>query len=368
MQEHEAPKESKAGEKGVERPLFMPSPGFAEWLESSGGSLVLSTYQSGRVVFLGIDANGRFYGQERVIGTAMGLAYHDNRLWVGCRDQIWTFSRLSPRVFEGRAFDAVFKPHLGYLVGQCNTHDVVADVSFRGEHHDLLIANTQYSCVSALDPVYSFRPVWKPGFVSALVPEDRCHLNGVCAEDGELAYATICGQFDERLAWKKAPTGQGFVTDVRTDEVVCSGLSMPHSPRMHDGRLWLLNSGEGEFGFVDRASGNFQALAPCAGFARGLAFVEGHAVVGLSRLRVTKEGLLPATNLAQRLADRRVIQRCGLQVFDLSSGRLSHWLNIEGVVSELYDVLFLPGVRRPGSPGFSALLNPLLVDFPQPAP
>ena len=92
-----------------------------------------------------------------------------------------------------------------------DTHDVVADVTFRGERHDLLIANTQYSCISALDPVHSFRPVWQPRFISALVPEDRCHLNGVCAEDGGLAYATICGQFDERLAWKQAPTGQGFV-------------------------------------------------------------------------------------------------------------------------------------------------------------
>ncbi len=39
--------------------------------------------------------------------------------------------------------------------------------------------------------------------------------------------------------------------DVPSGEVVVGGLCMPHSPRWHDGRLWLLESGNGALGYVD---------------------------------------------------------------------------------------------------------------------
>lgn len=334
------------------KPQLTPSPGLAEWLAASGGSLAFSTYQTGRLFFLGSHPDRTLYAQERVVGTAMGLAIDGEKLWIGNREQIWRFANTGADQINGQAYDAIYMPRKGYMVGNSNTHDVLADVSFQGRHYDFLYANTQFSCIAAPDEHYTFRPVWVPDFISLLAPEDRCHLNGICARDGELAYATICGRFDSRLGWKETKSHGGFVIDVRSNEVVCEGLSMPHSPRWHEGRLWLINSGEAQLGYVDFASKRFVPVVLCQGFARGIAFIGDYAVVALSRLRPNKNGLVGQINLAERLESQGFYQRCGLLVFNLKNGQLAHWLSIEGQVTELYDVAFLPGIRRPYTPGF----------------
>ncbi len=338
------------------KPQLTPSPGFAGWLAASGGSLLFSTYQSGRLFFLGSRPDGTLDVVERVVGMAMGLAIDHEKLWVGSRDQIWRFSNTGADRIDGEAYDAIYMPRTGYLVGNSNTHDVLADATFQGKHYPFLYANTQFSCIAAVDEHYSFRPVWVPDFISELAPEDRCHLNGLCAEDGELAYVTICGPYDTNLGWKDVKSFGGFAVDVRTNEVVCVGLSMPHSPRWHKGKLWLINSGEAQLGYVDFATRRFVPVAMCQGFARGIAFVSvagiDYAVVALSRLRPAKNGLVGQINLQERLDSLGNYQHCGLLVFNLASGSLEQWLTIEGQVTELYDVAFLPDIRRPYTPGF----------------
>ncbi len=338
------------------KPQLTPSPQLAAWLAASGGSLAFSTYQTGRLFFLGTNPDKSLYALERVVGTSMGLSIDRDKLWIGNREQIWRFSNTGADEINGENYDAIYMPRKGYLVGNSNTHDVLADVSFRGEHYDFLYANTQFSCIAAPDEHYTFRPVWVPDFISVLAPEDRCHLNGICAQDGVLAYATICGRFDSRLGWKGVKSHGGFVVDVRSGETVCEGLSMPHSPRWHNGRLWLINSGEAQLGYVDFATRSFVPVVLCQGFARGIAFVtvgqRDYAVVALSRLRPEKQGLVGQINLAERLETQGYYQRCGLLAFDLEQGKLAHWLSIEGQVTELYDVVFLPGIQRPYTPGF----------------
>jgi uncharacterized protein (TIGR03032 family) len=124
---------------------------------------------------------------------------------------------------------------------------------------------------------------------------------------------------------------------------------MPHSPRVYQDQLWLLNSGTGFLGRVDRSAGRFEPVAFCPGYLRGLAFVGHYAVVGLSGPRHNKtfQGL----DLDDELARRKAEPRCGLHVIDLRSGDAVHWLRIEGVVQELYDVVVLPGVSRPSALG-----------------
>lgn len=334
------------------KPQLTPSPGLANWLATHGGSLAFSTYQTGRLFFLGTHPDNSLYALERVVGTSMGLAIDQETLWIGNREQIWRFSNTGPDEINGAHYDAIYMPRKGYLVGNSNTHDVLANVTFQGQHYDFLYANTQFSCIATLDEHYTFRPVWVPDFISLLAPEDRCHLNGICAQKGELAYATICGRFDSKLGWKGVKSHGGFVVDIRTGETVCEGLSMPHSPRWHNDKLWLINSGEAQLGYVDFASRRFVPVVLCQGFARGIAFVGDYAVVALSRLRPDKNGLVGQINLAERLESQGFYQRCGLLIIDLTTGKLSHWLTIEGQVTELYDVAFLPGIRRPYTPGF----------------
>lgn len=354
----------RAQEKAVEKPFLHASPGLGGWLQQVGGSLAFTTYQSARIFLLYAGENGQTLSQERIMGTAMGLAVDDRGLWVSNQQQVWRMANLGPREIGESKFDAVYMPRRGYLLGGCHVHDLLANVGHQGERHELLFVNTRFSCIAAPDDHYNFRPVWKPDFISALAPGDRCHLNGMCERDGQLAYVTLCAREDKAMGWRETRNGGGCVVDVRTNEIVCDGLTMPHSPRWHDGKLWLLNSGEGDFGYVDFATQKFVPVGMCPGFARGLTFVGGYAVIGVSRLR--DGNFASGLPIKARLESQHIRQTCGLLVIDPSTGKLVHWLTIEGPVSELYDVAFLPGVMRPYTPGFSEpQLHGALIDIPQ---
>ena len=336
-------------QEGSAKPELHPSPGLGAWLKDMGGSLVFSTYQSARIFFLFADDEGQTIAQERIVGSAMGLAVDAQSLWVSNKEQVWRFSNIGGGTLNGETWQAIYMPRKGYLLSGCDTHDIAAGVMFGGRRYELAFVNTLYSCLAAIDAHFAFKPLWKPKFITSLSREDRCHLNGLAVRDGELAYVTLCGAFDTPIGWKVVKNGGGLVIDIRNDEVLCDGLSMPHSPRWHDGRLWLLNSGDADFGYVD--AGRFVPVTLCPGFARGLSFVGDYAVIGLSRLRDN----VFASNMRvkDRLDNLQIKQRCGLVVIDMRTGAIVHWLNIRGVVNELYDVAFLPGITRPYTPGFS---------------
>jgi uncharacterized protein (TIGR03032 family) len=196
----------------------------------------------------------------------------------------------------------------------------------------------------------SFRPVWKPKFITKLAAEDRCHLNGLAMRDGKPAFVTVVSESDVADGWRDRRTGGGCVIDVASNETVVSGLSMPHSPRWHNDRLWVHNSGTGEFGWVDQQAGRFEPVAFCPGYLRGLTFMGKYAVMGLSKAR--GESAFGGLPLQDALRARDADARCALQVIDLESGDTPHWLRIEGMIQELYDVVALPGARFPKAVGF----------------
>lgn len=341
----------RAQERLTEKPSLFASPGLGNWLKEEGGSLAFTTYQSARLFLLSAGEDGKTQTLERIMGTAMGLAVERDRLWVSNHQQVWHLANIGPHQLDKQDFDAVYMPRRGYLLGGCNTHDILANVTHRGQHHELLFANTCFSCIAAIDNHYNFRPVWKPDFISELEPSDRCHLNGIAARDGELTFATLCGLTDTAMGWKEGKSDGGCVIDITTNRILCKGLSMPHSPRWHHGRLWLLNSGNGDFGYLEPTTGKFVAVGVCPGFARGLCFVGNYAVIGISKLR--ESPFASSLPLRSRLKSLNIRETCGLLVVDPQTGKLVHWLTIEGSVTELYDVAFLPGVTRPYTPGFS---------------
>src|SRR5207244_4437067 len=114
--------------------------------------------------------------------------------------------------------------------------------------------------------------------------------------------------------------------EVSSGKRISRGLSMPHSPRWHDGRLWLLESGTGQLVLVDPASGRRQRVAELPGFARGLALSGPYAFVGLSKIRKTSamDGV--------PLADRREQLRCGVAAVDLREGQGSRSLQCQTAV------------------------------------
>ena len=187
--------------------------------------------------------------------------------------------------------------------------------------------------------------------MSKLAPEDRCHLNGLALDDGKARYVTAVSASDVADAWRDRRRDGGVLVDVPSNEIIATGLSMPHSPRVYRGKLWLLNAGTGYFGSIDLARGKFEPLTFCPGFLRGLAFAGDYAIVGLSGPRHDKT-TFGGLALDEELTRRGAEPRGGLHVIDLRNGDVVHWVRLEGMVSELYDVVTLPGVVRPMALGF----------------
>jgi uncharacterized protein (TIGR03032 family) len=215
-----------------------------------------------------------------------------------------------------------------------------------------VFANTKFNCLATLAERDSFTPIWRPPFISRLAAEDRCHLNGLGLRDGKARYMTAVSASDIADGWRDRRRDGGVVIDIAADQIIARGLSMPHSPRFYRGKIWLLNSGTGSFGSLHPATGDFQPLALCPGYLRGLAFAGDYAIVGLSRPRHDKT--FSGLALDETLAAKGAAARCGLQVIDLQTGDCIEWLRIEGQVSKLYDVAVLPGVTRPMALGFKS--------------
>lgn len=190
----------------------------------------------------------------------------------------------------------------------------------------MIFVNTLFSCLATVSNTHSFVPLWKPPFISRLAAEDRCHLNGLALRDGQPRYVTLVSRSDILEGWRDRRTDGGCVMDISSNETILSGLSMPHSPRWYQDKLWLVNSGMGEFGYINLAQGKFEPVAFCPGYLRGLAFWENFAIVGISKPRENKT--FSGLPFNETLMAQKVQPRCGLMVIDLRTGDIVHSLRI----------------------------------------
>ncbi|MGO9468324.1 MAG: TIGR03032 family protein [Isosphaeraceae bacterium] len=340
------PVNSKSESSPAEKPWVevYGSRDLPDWLARQALSLAFSTYQTGKLFLVGSNAD-RLSVFERTFDRAMGLYGNAQTLWLGTRYQLWRFENMLPAEQFHEGHDRLYVPRIGYTTGDLDIHDIAVEDSGR-----VVFAATASNCLATLSPKCSFQPLWLPPFISKLATEDRCHLNGLALRDGKARYVTVVSQSDVVDGWRDRRTAGGCVIDVTSGAVLAEGLSMPHSPRWYRERLWVLNSGKGEFGWVDLAAGRFEPVAFCPGYLRGLAFAGDHAIVSLSQPRQDKTfgGLALDGELARRNADAQ----CGLQIIDMKTGDVAQWLKVEGMVSEIYDVVALPGALRPMALGF----------------
>lgn len=325
-----------------------PSRNFASWLAATGSSIGFTTYQAGKVFLIGAEReSARLSIFERTFPRCMGLGVGpDGALWMSSLYQLWRFENALAKGEEQNGFDAVYLPLEGRTTGDVDIHDLHP----RGPDKEPVFVVTRFNCLATLDKKHSFVPIWTPPFIDRIAAEDRCHLNGLAMEEGAPAYVTCVSQTNVAGGWRDHRRDGGVVLDVRSGEQVAGGLSMPHSPRMHKGRLYILQSGTGEFGRIDLKTGNCEPLCFLPGFARGVIFIGNHAVIGVSRPRAerTFEGLA----LNERLEKEGMQPVCQIAVVNLTSGDVEHNLEIEGTVQELYDVTTLPGISRPMMIGF----------------
>lgn len=323
-------------------PSIRASEGFWSWLDRHNLSLGFTTYQTNRLFLVGRKPNGRLSLHERLFDKPMGLYARGNDLYMACRYQLWHLRNILQAGEMHQGHDRLYVPKTAHITGDLNVHDLV--VTPNGKYYFI---NTDFSCLATLNPNFSFEPVWQPPFISKLASEDRCHLNGLAMINDEPAFVTACSQSDSPAGWRDHRQQGGVVVHIPDNEIVASGLSMPHSPRWHQDKLWLLNSGTGELGYLDQ--GRFIAVAFCPGFVRGLALLEDFAVVGLSHLRSRP---FSGLQLEYRLQELQQKTHCGLAVINIHTGELLHSLSIDSVVEELFDVVLLPGVKLPGALGF----------------
>ena len=320
---------------------------FPAWLARSRVSLAFTTYQAGKLFLIGLRSDERLSVFERNFPRCMGLGVSSNgrTLVLATQFQLIRFDNVAYGAPTEGIHDAVFAPHLSWIVGDLDVHDVAVPPDERP-----VFVNTLFSCIATVSEGYSFQPLWRPPFIGKLAPEDRCHLSGLALEEGRPRYVTLVATSDVADGWRDHRTTGGLLMDIESDEALIQGLSMPHSPRLHDGKLWLLNSGSGELGFVERAERRFEPIAFCPGYARGLAFIGHHAVVGLSLPRENRT--FQELALEDQLTARGAEPRCGLLVIDINNGDTVGWVRIEGVVRELFDVAVLPDIRNPALVGF----------------
>jgi uncharacterized protein (TIGR03032 family) len=318
---------------------------FAEILEQFGISLLVTTYQAGKLVVLRAD-HGVINTHFRSFSKPMGLAVHGNRLAIGTALEVREYHNVPPvaaRLEPNGKHDACFLPRSGHTTGEVLIHEMAwaTDVD-RDAEPELWFVNTRFSCLCTLDRMSSFVPRWRPPFISALAPEDRCHLNGLGLVNGPVRYATALGETDTAGGWRANKKDGGILLDVPTRAVILRRLSMPHSPRWHQGRLWLLESGTGTLGMVDLSSGGrYYPIAELPGFTRGLDFCADLAFVGLSQVR--ESAVFSGIPLTERLSERT----CGVWVVDITSGRTVAFLKFEDAVQEIFAVQILPRMRFP---------------------
>lgn len=330
-------------QKNIVNPFHLHfSAGFREWLARENASIAFTTYEGAKLVIVGPGLYGGTTVTERNFERCMALAVEDHRnIWVSTHHQIWKLENgLQPgREIDG--WDRVYLPRSAHVTGGVDVHDVAI-----GNDKTLYGVVTQYNCIARIGGTAhgSFQPVWKPPFISEIIGEDRCHLNGFCLEYGLPAYATAIGATDAQDGWRELRRDGGVIINVRDNRIIASGLAMPHTPRLYRGKLWFLEAARGWLCALDPASGKVERLLWRPGFLRGLRFHGDYALICSSKPRDKVFRDLP---LEEELKRRKQPPKCAVDIVDIKRMEVAHSLDITGHVRELYDIHVLPGCRQP---------------------
>jgi len=298
-------------------------------------SVLISTYQTGHLVVVAA-RQGRLVLTFHQFERAMGIAVKPGSIAICTCKEVW-FARDAPdianKLLPRGLYDACFLARTAHFTDDIRAHES----AWVGR--EFWVVNTLFSCLAALHPCYSFAPRWRPPFVSALVPEDRCHLNGLALVDGQPRYVTALAETDSSEGWRAVKGTGGLLMEVPSGRIVARGLSLPHSPRVDGDQIFFLHSGQGRLDVAHPLTGQISAVAELPGVARGLALHGGFAFVGLSKARPTLEGV--------PIVAHRDQLKCGLAVVDLRTGGLAAQLEFRTGVEEIFDVQVLPGITFP---------------------
>jgi uncharacterized protein (TIGR03032 family) len=323
------------------------SRGFGNWMAQNRCSLAFTSYQTGKLFLVGLTQDRKVSFHQQNYQRAMGVYAQSDRLYVGSLFQIWRLENvLQPNERANQTFDRLFVPRNAQTVGDVDVHELGVDRAGR-----IIFVNTKFSCLATVSQKYGFRPVWKPPFISKLAAEDRCHLNGLAMENGLPRYVTAVSRSDVLNGWRERRHEGGVLIDVQNDRIVTDSLSMPHSPRVHNGQVYALDSGRGHLIRIDPQTGKKEDIAFCPGFLRGLTIHNGFAIVTSS---LPRDGTFQGLELQEALKKRDGDPWCGIMVINLNSGDIVEFIRLDGHVKELFDVAVIPNALCPMAIGVNS--------------
>jgi len=336
----EASAESKKEEKPDVPLLSVHTTSLPTLLDQLGISVLVSTYQAGKMIVVRSEG-GSVNTHFRNCKVPMGMALSGARLAIGTKTHVWEYQNqpdVAPKLeMAARVHDACYMPRSSHLTGHIQVHEM----AYAGS--ELWIVNTRFSCLCTLVPDCSFVPRWRPPFITKLAMEDRCHLNGLAVRDGRVQYVTALGTTDSPAGWRPTKATGGILMDVPTNSVVVGGLSMPHSPRWYENRLWVCESGAGSLSVVNEVSRTLDHVALLPGFTRGLDFYGPYAFIGLSQVR--ESAVFSGIPITDRLKEDE--RMCGLWIVDVRNGQTVAFLRFDSGVQEVFAVQVLPNQRFP---------------------
>jgi len=313
------------------------SPNVPELLWQLNCTLALSTYQAGKIVFLSAADSERMHQLPRTFPHAMGVALKNDKMAIACKSELIILKNVEGLAVnyppKPNTYDALFMPRQTFHTGQLALHDMA------WTENGLTAINTLFSCISIFDEEFSFRPIWQPKFITQLAPEDRCHLNGMATLNNKIKYVSALGVADTFHGWREKKLTGGILIDVPSNEIILENLPMPHSPRIYDGKTYLLLSAAGELVEVDTQNGNYKTVVKTPYFIRGMDKYGDYLFIGHSKLRHNSSAFkdLP-------IAEKSI--NAGVLIIHLPTASIAGYIRYQSSVDEIYDVKVLPGIRR----------------------
>lgn len=340
---------------------------FPALLAAMNATLVVSSHSLHGLLTLGSLDGERVHVQSARFPRLLGMTFNadQTRLTLAAFGQLLHYQRIeNPQqhaVLQPlmTTHDVVYAPLSSQVTGFLNTHDMAYS------NTDLYIVNTQFSCIATMVDGCSFKPVWQPPFITTLAPEERCHLNGMAMLDGRPAYVSYLAESDVSWGWHSESSMTGAIMCVADNQVIVDRLSMPHSPRWHQGWLYFCESGAGKIWRwrMHQGSAQLQLLACLNGFTRGLKLQGDLAFVGLSEVRPAQDGSERFVDMP--LKQQGIDTQVGVVVLDLRNGAEIARLNFTGDLAQIYDIDLLMNCRNPAILEWSAdeISNLFVFDF-----
>lgn len=317
---------------------FTYSPELPELLLKLNCSLMITTYQAGKVVMISPKDENSLVTLPRTFDKPMGMDVQGDRIVLASRNEVTVFEN-SKELAENypnksNTYDSLFVPRATYYTGHVDMHDIAFDKG------SIWAINSSFSCLCQVNGHHNFIPKWHPKFITELVSEDRCHLNGLVMENGHPRFVTALGKTNIHQGWRDCITDGGVLIDLVTDENLFEHLAMPHSPILHDGELYVLLSATGQLVKLDVKKKEIAVIKELGGFCRGLDIIGEYAFVGMSKLRKN-------SSTFAKLPFAEKAQNAGIKVIHLPTRAFVGELTYQTSVDEIYEVKILKDSIRP---------------------